>query len=139
MKPLNNKRNYLLSLVSSLVSQFSISLLGLITVPIVLRYLGAEKYGIWAVITSITVYLSISGLGLTSSANTLLAKNNNIGDKLLIVKRVFLLLVISVSLFFLLFLGFNNYTDKWINFVGNVPDSLKTDIHQALFWMVVLF
>ncbi len=44
------------------------SLLTLVSLPLVVRYLGAERYGVWATITSTVIWINLLDLGI---ANTL--------------------------------------------------------------------
>ena len=89
--------------------------------------------------TSIIVYLNISGLGLTTAASVLIAKNNDFADKLLIAKRVLVLLVTSVTVFLAIFLFLDRISNKWIDIIGFIPDNLRTEVHKAFFWMIVLY
>ena len=132
MKTFDNKKNYFLSSVPVYITiQHKYS--GLIAVPIVLDYLGKEKYGVWALLTSIIVYLNISGLGLTTAASVLIAKNNDFADKLLIAKRVLVLLITSVTVFLAIFLFLDSISNKWIDIIGVIPDNLRTEVHKAFF------
>lgn len=50
------------------------SLTGIITVPLTVRYLGAERYGAWITISSVLVFLGFSDFGLASSLTNALGK-----------------------------------------------------------------
>src|SRR5437763_12282212 len=50
------------------------SLTGIITVPLTVRYLGAERYGAWMTISSVLVFLGFSDFGLASSLTNALGK-----------------------------------------------------------------
>ena len=50
------------------------SLTGIITVPLTVSYLGAERYGAWMTISSVLVFLGFSDFGLASSLTNALGK-----------------------------------------------------------------
>ncbi len=50
------------------------SLTGIITVPLTVRYLGAERYGAWMTISSVLIFLGLSDFGLASSLTNALGK-----------------------------------------------------------------
>jgi O-antigen/teichoic acid export membrane protein len=49
-------------------------LTGLITIPLTVRYLGAERYGAWMTISSVLIFLGFSDFGLASSLTNALGK-----------------------------------------------------------------
>jgi O-antigen/teichoic acid export membrane protein len=57
-------------------------LTGLVTVPLTLHYLGAERYGLWLAISSTVMLLGLSDFGLSSSLVTSLAKAYGRDDRL---------------------------------------------------------
>src|SRR5437588_8148757 len=52
---------------AALVARGVGSLTGIITVPLTVRYLGAERYGAWITISSVLLFLGFSDFGLASS------------------------------------------------------------------------
>ena len=50
------------------------SLTGLITVPLCVRYLGAERYGVWITIGSAIAFIGFTDFGLAASLTNLLGK-----------------------------------------------------------------
>jgi len=59
---------------AALVARAMGSLTGFITVPLTVRYLGAERYGAWMTISSLLVFLGFSDFGLASSLTNALGK-----------------------------------------------------------------
>lgn len=57
------------------------SVLTLVSLPLAVRYLGAERFGVWATITSTVVLLSLLDLGVTSSLTNHIAKSYAVGDQ----------------------------------------------------------
>jgi O-antigen/teichoic acid export membrane protein len=59
---------------SAMVARGIGSLTGIITVPLTVRYLGAERYGAWMTISSVLVFLGFSDFGLAASLTNALGK-----------------------------------------------------------------
>ena len=52
----------------------SFSLLTLISLPLAVRYLGAERYGVWATVASVAVWANLLDLGVATSLTNLLSQ-----------------------------------------------------------------
>src|ERR1044072_9256718 len=52
---------------AALVARAIGSLAGIITVPLTVRYLGPERYGVWMTISSVLVFLGFGAFGIASS------------------------------------------------------------------------
>lgn len=114
----DNKKLYLFTLYSNLIKTIITTLIGIVTVPISLTYFGTEKYGIWNVINSFMIYLSMSNLGLNAATSILMNKNNDYLVKIEILKKS---LKIILSVLPLLVGGlfiFNIFFPNWINFIN---------------------
>lgn len=59
---------------AALVARGVGSLTGIITVPLTVRYLGAERYGAWMTISSVLVFLGFGDFGLASSLTNALGR-----------------------------------------------------------------
>jgi len=57
-------RRILLTTASSLATRATTALVGLVTIPLALSYLGKEKYGLWAVVTSFVAWTSLFDFGI---------------------------------------------------------------------------
>lgn len=139
MAEMSNKKNYLLTLFTSVVTGTISSLIGLLSVPISLNYWGVERYGIWAIITSILVYLNISNLGLSASASILIAKNNKFQDKIKILKRAFNILILITIVLGSFFIIVNIYYKEWILLLGKIPPWLETETYKSCFLLGIFF
>lgn len=139
MENQNNKKNYLLTLILSFGGMFISAIISFISVPISLSYWQVEKYGMWALISSVLTYLNLSNLGLNSTSSTLIVKNNNFIVKIRALKRTTKILTISVMFFTCCFILLNLYNKKWIFFIGNIPNNLLNETYGAVFWSSIFF
>ena len=57
------------------------SLLTLVSLPLAVRYLGAERFGVWATVTSTVVFLNLLDLGIASTLTNHIAKSYAVGDR----------------------------------------------------------
>lgn len=57
------------------------SLLTLVSLPLAVRYLGAERFGVWATIASTVVFLNLLDLGVASTLTNRIAQAYANGDK----------------------------------------------------------
>jgi len=77
-----HRRAFLTALASGLSRVISIST-GLISVPMTLRYLGTERYGLWMTISAIIAFLAFSDLGINNSLLNGIAKAYGRNDRVL--------------------------------------------------------
>ena len=95
------RRALLTSLASGLSRVISIAA-GLISVPLTLRYLGTERYGLWMTISSIIAFLGFSDLGINNGLLNGIAKAHGRDDRQLARQYVssafFLLVAIALVL-----------------------------------------
>ena len=73
-------RRILLTTVSSLVTRVITALVGLVTIPLALSYLGKEQYGLWAVVTSFVAWTSLFDFGIVNSLVNALSEANGKND-----------------------------------------------------------
>jgi O-antigen/teichoic acid export membrane protein len=57
------------------------SVVTLISLPLAVRYLGAERFGVWATITSTVVFLNLLDLGVASTLANHIARSFALGGK----------------------------------------------------------
>jgi O-antigen/teichoic acid export membrane protein len=74
-------RRLKLSIASSLVIRPLALLIPIVTVPLFLRYLGVEGYGLFEAVGAIAMYLSITSLGLTGGLQNKLTDCDVSGDR----------------------------------------------------------
>jgi O-antigen/teichoic acid export membrane protein len=129
---LSNKKNYLLNLVSNYGATFTTIIIGFILPPLSLNYWKVEKYGIWALVTSVVFYLSVTSLGIENSASVLMAKSPKFSEKLKILKRSFVLLISAVLIGLGLFLLLNHFYKDWIRILGKIPPDLMKETYSSI-------
>lgn len=81
-------RRIVLSLVASYGARGIGILTGLVTVPLTLKYLGAERYGIWMTLSSFFMLLSFADLGLGGGLLNHISEANGKDDRLQAAKAV---------------------------------------------------
>lgn len=92
---------------------------GFIAVPLTLHYLGAERYGLWMVISSLSLALNFADLGLGNSLVNTLANAHGRGDRSAARQQVstafflFLGIAIALLLAFWAVYPFVNWTDAF--------------------------
>lgn len=92
---------------TAIVKVFS-AIINLITVPLTLNYLGAERYGLWMAISSTLALMSFADLGLGNGLLNAVSKangNKNIKDTQIAVSSTFFILMSIASLLFLIFIS----------------------------------
>ncbi len=75
--PKSRSRAAVSALVSSYIKTSVLVVIGFIVTPIILKFIGKENYGIWAIIGSMLGYMGMLELGLTGSVSTLIARKQN--------------------------------------------------------------
>ena len=102
-------RRILLTGGSTAIVKIFSAVINLITVPLTVNYLGAERYGLWMAISSVLALMSFADLGLgngllnaVSKAN---ARNSKQEAQTAVSSTFFILIGISISLF-LIFISF---------------------------------
>jgi O-antigen/teichoic acid export membrane protein len=62
------------AVVSGGATRLFSSLLTLISLPLAVRYLGAERYGVWATIISVAVWVNLLDLGIANSLTNVISR-----------------------------------------------------------------
>jgi O-antigen/teichoic acid export membrane protein len=57
------------------------SIASLISIPLAVRYLGAERFGVWATITSTVVFLNLLDLGIASTLTNHVARSYALAER----------------------------------------------------------
>jgi O-antigen/teichoic acid export membrane protein len=109
---IKNKRDtrLVLSMITGMLTKvFSVGS-ALITIPITLKYLGTEEFGLWMLITGILGVLSFSdlgiGMGLQNAISKCVGKDDKTTPQKYISTSYFLISVISTVIFILLFIAY---------------------------------
>jgi O-antigen/teichoic acid export membrane protein len=95
-------RRIFLTAGSSLIVKIVSVSINLITVPLTLNYLGAERYGLWMSISSIMTLMSFADLGLGNGLLNAVSKSKGLNDHDSAIEAVsstfYILLIISIIL-----------------------------------------
>jgi len=70
-----------LSTSSSVVSKAFTSLIGFITVPLTINYLGKEQFGLWMVVSSLVAFIQLTDFGVSNGLTNALAEANGKNDR----------------------------------------------------------
>lgn len=139
MSLLSNKKHYSRNLISKYIATITTTLLGIFSAPISLRYWEVERFGVWAIITSLAVYLSISGLGIDAAAGILMTKNNASETKRIIFRKSLTIVILSSLVFLLIFTIVIFYYPNWNSFLGNMSPSITQNVKIASAIFIISF
>lgn len=139
MNKISDKRLYTLTLKTNVLKIIVSSIIGVIIVPISLNYWQTERYGIWLLLNSLLVYLTVSNLGLNSAASILMNKNSNSNNKMIILKRCTGLILISVFLLLIFAVIANLRYKNWIQILGKIPKTLEEETQKTAFILILFF
>lgn len=101
-------RRILLTGGSTAIVKIFSALINLITVPLTVNYLGAERYGLWMAISSIIALMSFADLGLGNGLLNAVSKangRNSIKDAQIAVSSTFFILLGISFLLFIIFIS----------------------------------
>lgn len=101
--------------------------------PMVLRYLGEARYGIWILVTSVTGYYGLLAFGLQGAVNQYLTRYLAVGDfdKL---NKVASTALFALSAVALLVCGTSQIVAFLAPHIFNIPESLEAEIY----WCIVI-
>ena len=133
------KKTFLLGTASSYGTTIVSILVGLISVPISLHYFGPVRYGIWAVISSVIAYLSLSNLGISTAAQALIAKASEPFEQWAVLRRSLFLLLISSAIVLIIVLGIAYFYPGWVAALGKIPANLEGEAAEAGIAIAILF
>jgi O-antigen/teichoic acid export membrane protein len=80
-RSLERYRRIALTTVSGMTVRVIGSLLGLVSVPLVLAYLGKERFGLWAIITTLVAWVSLFDLGMANGLVNMLSAAHGRGEQ----------------------------------------------------------
>jgi len=69
----NIKKNLVQSSVSLAILQVIETIISIIMIPLMIRYLGNDEYGIWVIVLSIVTYLNVINTGITNATQRYLS------------------------------------------------------------------
>src|SRR5271169_6534997 len=69
------------AVLSGAAARLLASALTLVSLPLAVRYLGAERYGVWATITSTAVWINLLDLGIANTLTNHISRGFALNDK----------------------------------------------------------
>jgi O-antigen/teichoic acid export membrane protein len=125
--------------IGSIASKGVNLLISIVSVPLLLNYLGHERYGMFAMVTSLLGFMTFSDLGLGLGLQNRIPDYKESTDKTLIQKAIsttfFTLVSISFLLFLILFCG--NFFIDWAKFY-NVHSAIAIKEASGVSWAFFL-
>lgn len=123
----------------SYIRQITTLITGIISLPLLLNYLGTVNYGIWILILGLAGYINTISFGIPSSMTTLVAKASNSNEKYQILKKSFFLLGVISFFFLALFIIVLYFNDTWIiSLLGNINEEFIS-LTKKMFILFVIF
>jgi O-antigen/teichoic acid export membrane protein len=121
--------------MSSIASKGVNLIVNIVSVPLLLNYLGQERYGMFAMVTSLLGFMTFSDLGLGLGLQNRIPEYKLSEDKTLIQRAIsttfFTLVGISILLFLILFFG--NFFIDWAKFY-NVHSAIAIKESSGVSW-----
>ncbi|WP_426091851.1 lipopolysaccharide biosynthesis protein [Flavobacterium sp. DSR3-2] len=114
--------------------------LNLALVPLLLRYLGDVKYGIWITLSSVITWVTFFDIGLGNGLRNKFAESVALKDykkARIYVSTTYALMTIIMFVVFIIFLIVYNFVDWGIIF--NVPKNEIKDFSKLVFWIFTFF
>jgi O-antigen/teichoic acid export membrane protein len=125
----------IINTISSIASKGVNLIINIVSVPLLLTYLGQERYGMFAMVTSLLGFMTFSDLGLGLGLQNRVPEYKLNADKTLIQKAIsttfFTLTGVSILLFFILYCG--NFFIDWAKFY-NVHSPIAINESSGVSW-----
>ena len=88
-------KSILYSGVAGVTGRVLSALVNLMTIPLILHYLGTEHYAVWVIVSSLVVWMQLADLGIGGGLNNALAEANGRNDSLTAATHLSTALIIS--------------------------------------------
>jgi O-antigen/teichoic acid export membrane protein len=125
---------------ATLLSKGITFIAGLIAIPLVAQYLGAERFGMWLTLSSFLAWVGLADVGLATSLTNILAIDKTREDRQeaqSAVSNVFWLLVL-LSLVASIILGLAYRFISWEHVANVISSEAKADLSIAVITTMVL-
>jgi O-antigen/teichoic acid export membrane protein len=132
------KKTFIYSIFSNYGANILSAVIGIISLPLALRYFGIARYGVWAVISSVIAYLNITKLGIPTAVSTLVSKATKSFIQWLVLKRAVVFLAIISSSMLCVLLTINYLYPNWVNIIGDIPPDMFSETAGAVLVAAVL-
>jgi len=134
------RRIFLTGGSAAFVKLFSV-IINLITVPLTVNYLGAERYGLWMAISSIMALMSFADLGLGNGLLNAISKANgkkNVKDAQTAVSSTFYMLFGIAGLLLIIFIAIYPFT-HWEDVFNTQTELAAKEAAPTMFVLVFTF
>lgn len=133
-------RRIVISSVSSLFAKAVSTATYLISVPLTLEYLGRERFGLWAALSSLIGFLALTDLGVGNALVNAVTRAMGRDDRAMAQKDVSSAFAVLVLQGFLLILSFSilqNYVD-WPTLFNMHSNTAKAEVGKAIAVLVAI-
>jgi O-antigen/teichoic acid export membrane protein len=136
---MNRTKSALLGAISSQVYTIISVILNIFSIPIIVKHLNSEIYGLSVIIFQVTAYLGMFDFGLTAGIERYLAgtRDNNTDNKLIITKIVSTSLIVY-SVIALIVIVIGNIFAPFAGHIFNAPAKYLQSIHHIIAWLSAL-
>lgn len=137
----DRERRVILSAGASALAKAITILTQIISVPLTLNYLGPERYGVWLVISSLTLMLSFADMGLGNGVLNAVAHGHGQNDRTEIRKAIasgYAALTIAGLAILLLFFGAYPWV-RWDQLFNVSAGGARLEVGPALAAFVICF
>jgi O-antigen/teichoic acid export membrane protein len=129
--PISKRAIFLRGALSGSGTQIVTIVIGLVSIPIGLAYLGPLNFGLWTTINSIIAYLGLSQFGTGTAAAAMIAKETKDVQKSVILRQAFLLLAKVAFVLISLTGAAALFSHAWSAMFGNVPGAIQQQAVMA--------
>jgi len=133
------RHTFLLGVSGGVISQIVTVIVGLISVPIGLSYLGGLQFGVWVTINSIVTYLGLSQFGTGTAAASMIAKESNSGKQSKILRLAVKYLARFSFVLVMIVLLLSIMPKPWVEIFGSIPLDLQHEAVLSVMIISVLF
>ncbi len=135
------RRRVLFTAAASLVARGTQAIATLISVPLTVRYLGQERYGMWMAISSITGMLAFADFGLGNGLLNAVADAHGRGDRVAARKAVStaFLLLSTIAVGLMVFFFAIQEGVPWASFFNVQSSVAQMEIRQTVVAVVTCF
>lgn len=138
--PTSSNRSLLFATATSGLARVILVALNAITIPIVVRSLGTDGYGLWTTITSISSFLVFADFGLSNGLVAVISEANGKRDRNAAIRAVsttFFMLLALAAVFSAL-VAVAAPLVRWASLLNLTHSRLAPDVNAAVTWFLVL-
>jgi O-antigen/teichoic acid export membrane protein len=126
---------------TSVMAKSANTLSMLIAIPIILNYLGSERFGLYMAISSIIIFLGFADLGIGNVVLNLISeskgKNDVEGAKKNVSSAFFMLVYVAIGLTFIFFIIYPHA--RWAQFFNASSEVAKQEVGPAVIIFVICY